>query len=220
MAAKRTPVVMAAMRPVTGCRFNSLAAKDDKAAEQADEAKTAEQKPADEEAPLDPKDQELVDLKAKLDKKDKDLALMKNHYARSVADFRTLQELTKKDMQKAKDFALQKFAKDLLESVDNFGRALDSVNKDSLASNPDLKQFYDGVDMTKNVFEKTLEKYGIEKIDPEGKPFDPNQHEATFEIPQPDKEPGTVFHVQQVGYTLNSRVLRPAKVGVVKGEDN
>ena len=220
MTAGRTPVVMAAMRPVTGCRFNSLSTKDEKPADQADELKAAEQKPAEEESPLDPKDKELADLKAKLDKKDKDLAVMKNHYARSVADFRSLQELTKKDMQKAKDFALQKFAKDLLESVDNFGRALDSVNKDTLGANPDLKQFYDGVDMTKNVFEKTLEKYGIEKINPEGQPFDPNQHEATFEIPQPDKEPGTVFHVQQVGYTLNSRVLRPAKVGVVKGEDN
>ena len=82
-----------------------------------------------------------------------------------------------------------------------------------------MKNLFDGVSMTRNVFEKTLEKHGIQKIDPMGEQFDPNQHEATFEIPQPDKEPGTVFHVQQPGYTLNSRVLRPAKVGLVKGEE-
>ena len=87
-----------------------------------------------------------------------------------------------------------------------------------MAANNEVKNLYEGVDMTRNVFEKTLAKHGIEKIDPMGEQFDPNMHEATFEIPQPDKEPGTVFHVQQPGYTLNARVLRPAKVGLVKGE--
>lgn len=163
---------------------------------------------------------EVDELKAKLTKKDKDLADMKNHYARAVADFRNLQESTKLEKQKARDFALQKFARDLLESVDNFELALSAVKEDTLASNPEVKNLYEGVDMTRNVFEKTLAKHGIEKVDPIGEVFDPNQHEATFEIAQPDKEPGTVFHVQQSGYTLNSRVLRPAKVGVVKDVEN
>lgn len=163
---------------------------------------------------------EVDELKAKLTKKDKDLADMKNHYARAVADFRNLQESTKLEKQKARDFALQKFARDLLESVDNFELALSAVKEDTLASNPEVKNLYEGVDMTRNVFEKTLAKHGIEKVDPMGEVFDPNQHEATFEIAQPDKEPGTVFHVQQSGYTLNSRVLRPAKVGVVKDVEN
>ena len=57
------------------------------------------------------------------------------------------------------------------------------------------------------------------RSEPLGQKFDPNLHEATFEIAQPDKEPGSVFFVQQTGYTLNNRVLRPAKVGVVKSED-
>ena len=74
--------------------------------------------------------------------------------------------------------------------------------------------------MTQNVFEKTLEKHGVEKkMFPEGEKFDPNQHEATFEAPQPDKEPGTVLlFVQQAGFLLNDRVLRAAKVGVVQGD--
>lgn len=206
----------AAVRPAGAgfVRFNSTDAKKD-ASEPAAEEAAAE--PAAEET--SPEAQALAQCQTKLEKKDKDLAAMKQHYQRAVADFRSLQELTKKDVQKAKDFALQKFAKDLLELVDNFGRAMQLVDPKVMESNSELKALYDGVHMTKNVFEKTLERYGIEKIDPEGAPFDPNQHEATFEIPQPDKEPGTVFHVQQVGYTLNSRVLRPAKVGVVKGDD-
>ena len=173
------------------------------------------EEPVEEAKEVDP----IEELKSNLTQKDKDLADMKNHYARAIADFRNLQESTKKEVQKAKDFALQKFAKDLLESLDNFALALNAVNEDSLKTNAEVKNLYEGVDMTRNIFEKTLSRHGIEKIDPIGEQFDPNQHEATFELAQPDKEPGTVFHVQQPGYTLNSRVLRPAKVGLVKSDN-
>lgn len=195
-----------------GVRFNSTKPEaQQENSEQPQEAEAAENTEAE--------DPVLAQLRESLNKKDKDLADMKNHYARAVADFRNLQETTKKEMQKAKDFALQKFAKDLLESLDNFTLALNSVKEDTLGSNDEVKNLFDGVSMTRSVFEKTLEKHGIEKIDPMGEQFDPNQHEATFEIPQPDKEPGTVFHVQLPGYTLNKRVLRPAKVGLVKGDN-
>lgn len=195
-------------RTFSGVRFNSTKPQDETKPE-------ATQEPA-EDATEATEDPVVVELREKLEKKDKELADMKNHYARSVADFRNLQETTKKEMQKAKDFALQKFAKDLLESIDNFGLALNSVKEETLKTNEEVKNLFEGVSMTRSVFEKTLQKHGIEKIDPMGEMFDPNHHEATFEIPQPDKEPGTVFHVQLPGYLLNSRVLRPAKVGLVK----
>lgn len=184
-----------------------------------EEGEKAEPEQASE--PVEPEvteDPVITELKAKLSQKDKQLADFKNHYAKAVADFRNLQDSTKKEIQKAKDFALQKFAKDLIVSLDNFQLALQSVKEDTLKTNEEVKNLYDGVEMTRSVFERTLTTHGIEKIDPMGEPFDPNTHEAAFEIPQPDKEPGTVFHVQQPGYTLNSRVLRPAKVGIVKGE--
>lgn len=188
--------------------------------EQAETGEKAEAPEAEAAESAEAEDPVIVELREKLQTKDKELADMKNHYARAVADFRNLQETTKKEMQKAKDFALQKFAKDLLESLDNFGLALNSVKEETLETNEEVKNLFDGVSMTRTVFEKTLNKHGIEKIDPMGEMFDPNHHEATFEIPQPDKEPGTVFHVQLPGYLLNKRVLRPAKVGLVKGEDN
>ncbi|ANZ74493.1 BA75_00793T0 [Komagataella pastoris] len=162
---------------------------------------------------------EVDQLKAKLAEKDQEVTLLKDRYLRSVADFRNLQETTKREIQKARDFALQKFARDLLESLDNFGHALSAVKDETLAANKEVSQLYDGVEMTKNIFEKTLVRHGISKIDPVDERFDPNRHEATFEVPQPDKEPGTVFHVQQPGYELNGRVLRAAKVGVVKGTE-
>lgn len=206
---------------ISRVRYNSTKPEEPKdtkeAAAEGEAAPAAETSPAEETPAEDPA---LTELKSKLTEKDKQLAEMKNHYSRAIADFRNLQETTKKEMQKAKDFALQKFAKDLLESLDNFGLALNSVKEETLKVNEEVKNLFEGVSMTKSVFEKTLERHGIEKIDPMGETFDPNQHEATFEIPHADKEPGTIFHVQLPGYTLNKRVLRPAKVGLVKDVEN
>lgn len=164
-------------------------------------------------------DSELKSLQEKLQNKDKEAADYKDRLVRCVADFRNLQEVTKKDVQKAKDFALQKFSKDLLESVDNFGHALNAFNAADAKHTNEVKELYTGVKMTRDVFEKTLKKYGIEKIEPLGQQFDPNMHEATFELDQPDKEPGSVFFVQQAGFSLNNRIIRPAKVGIVKSRD-
>lgn len=182
-----------------------------------DEVKNEE--PKEETESLTEEQKKIKDLESALEKKNKEAVELKDRLLRSVADFRNLQEVTKKDIQKAKDFALQKFARDLLESVDNFGHALNAFKEEDSARNQEINDLYTGVRMTRDVFEKTLKKHGIEKLDPIGEQFDPNKHEATFELPQPDKEPGTVFHVQQVGFTLNDRVIRPAKVGIVKAPE-
>ncbi|AAS51344.1 ACR118Wp [Eremothecium gossypii ATCC 10895] len=164
-------------------------------------------------------DPRVAELEKQLADKSKEAADLKDRLLRSVADFRNLQEVTRRDVQKARDFALQRFSKDLLESLDNFGHALGAVSPEALQRSPEIADLHAGVRLTRDVFEKTLLKHGIAPIDALGQPFDPNLHEATFELPQPDKTPGTVFHVQQPGYTLNGRVIRPAKVGVVKDPD-
>lgn len=212
---------------------------------------TSSEEPVDESKPEQPasaessiESPEVVELKARLDTKDKEAAVYKDRYLRSVADFQNLQETTKREIKNAKDYAIQKFAKDLVESVDNFDRALAVVAEDELiieaidksiegnSNNNDdgntiaksvgakeVKALYDGIKMTQDVFEKTLARHGLQKLNPIGEKFDPNIHEATFEIVQPDKEPGTIFHVQQIGFTLNDRVLRAPKVGVVKAPE-
>ena len=124
-------------------------------------------------------------------------------------------------MASARDFAITRFAKDLLESVDNLDRALDTVPKDKLGkedSNKDLANLYDGLKMTEKILMQTLKKHGLERFDPseEAERFDPNLHEATFMTKMEGKEDGTVFMTQQKGFLLNGRVVRAAKVGVVK----
>lgn len=127
-------------------------------------------------------------------------------------------------MKTARDFAIQKFAKDLVDSVDNLDRALSMVPADKLAAEDkpehlqDLANLYEGLKMTEEILMNTLKKHGLERLSPEGDKFNPNEHEATFMAPQPDKEDNTVFFVQQKGFKLNGRVLRAAKVGVVKNK--
>lgn len=164
-----------------------------------------------------PESLNLEECQAKLGKTEAETKKFKDLYIRSVADFRNLQETTKKDVSRARDFGLQKFSKDLIETIDNFGHCIKSF--EGKEKNEEVKVLHEGVEMTLSIFKKTLNKHGIAEINPVGEKFDPNVHEATFEFPDPTKEPGTVFHVQQLGYTLNGRVIRPAKVGVVKAAE-
>jgi molecular chaperone GrpE len=212
-------------------------AADSKAAEQSSQASSD----AALKEQLEKKDKEIIDLKASSVPSAahriashpathlQDAALLLKHastnvqqqdkYLRSVADFRNLQERTKREVQAAKDFALQRFAKDLVDSVDNLDRALTTVPPEKLKSdNNDLVTLHDGIKMTETILMQTLKKHGLERVDPSEamEKFDPNKHEAVFMAPQPDKEDGVVFHTQQKGFTLNGRVLRAAKVGVVK----
>ncbi|KAI6245186.1 hypothetical protein HI914_06485 [Erysiphe necator] len=176
--------------------------------EKCSEAQSTEEDPVTKD--LEAKKREIIDLKDK--------------YLRSIADFRNLQERTKRDMQAARDFAIQRFAKDLIESVDNLDRALSMVPQDQL-SNPEASEdrkhlisLYEGLKMTEEVLMSTLKKNGLERFDPsiEGVKFDPNEHEATFMVPMQGKEDNTVFNTQQKGFKLHGRILRAAKVGVVK----
>jgi molecular chaperone GrpE len=143
---------------------------------------------------------------------------------RSVADFRNLQERTVREVKSAKDYAIQKFAKDLVDSVDNLDRALSMVPEEKLKADEknehvqELINLYDGLKLTETILMTTLKKHGLERFDPSGETFNPNEHEATFMTPMPDKDHNTVFHTQQKGFKLNGRVLRAAKVGVVKNK--
>jgi len=82
----------------------------------------------------------------------------------------------------------------------------------------DLVNLYEGLKMTETILLQTLNKHGLERFDPsiDGGKFNPNEHEATFMTPMEGKEDNTVFHTQQTGWRLNGRILRAAKVGVVR----
>ncbi|KAK5111995.1 hypothetical protein LTR62_004529 [Meristemomyces frigidus] len=160
-------------------------------------------------------------LQQQLEKKTKEATEATDRLKRLTADFRNLQDQTKREVQAAKDFALQRFAKDLLDSVDNLDRALGNVDAGKLSgesANADLVNLHSGLRMTEEILMQTLKRHGMERFDPgeKGDKFDPNVMEATFQAPQQGKEDGSVFYTQSKGFTLNGRVLRAAKVGVVK----
>jgi molecular chaperone GrpE len=183
------------------------------------DAPAAEAKKEDAATETKTENSEVAQLKTQAEKKDKEILDLKDKYLRSVADYRNLQERTKREIQAAKDFALQRFARDLVESVDNLDRALSTVPAEKLSSeNPDLVTLHDGLKMTDNILMNTLKKHGLERFDPSAalEKFDPNIHEAVFQAPQADKEDGVCFHTQQKGFLLNGRVMRAAKVGVVR----
>ncbi|KAI6807397.1 hypothetical protein KC337_g13757, partial [Hortaea werneckii] len=159
-------------------------------------------------------------LQKELDSKNREVIDLTDRVKRTAADFRNLQEQTKREVKASKDYALQRFAKDLLDSVDNLDRALSVVPAEKLNSdaNKDLVDLHSGLKMTETILMQTLKKHGIERFDPaeNTEKFDANTMEATFMAPQQGKEDGTVFYTQSKGFLLNGRVLRAPKVGVVK----
>lgn len=209
---------------IASSRWYSAEAEPAKTAEKAEEAKPQAEKEDPVKKELEAKKKEVVDITvcnhafnrrnmflARCRGKDKLTLYFQDKYKRQVAEYRNLQEQTKREVQAARDFALQRFAKDLIDSVDNLDRALGTVEKEKLTQeNKDLLNLHDGLRMTETILLQTLKKHGLERFDPsvEGEKFDPNKHEATFQVPQPDKTDGTVFHTQQKGFALNGRVLR------------
>jgi len=185
---------------------------------------------------LKAKEQEVVDITGRL------------RYLQ--ADFVNLQRNAAREKEQTRDFAITRFAGDLLETVDVLSLALKSVPESILKSsaspsttpsgsdNPSptsppsdassstpagptksaldyLNELHHGVEMTHRLLLQTLFKYNIKPFDPTGDKFDPNRHEALFQVPMPGKESGTVIDCQKVGYTIKDRTLRAAQVGVV-----
>ncbi|RDX56535.1 GrpE-domain-containing protein [Lentinus brumalis] len=145
------------------------------------------------------------------------------------ADFLNLQRNAAREKEQARDFAISRFAGDLLETVDVLSLALKSVPKSALTPPSEssdataektpathLRELYEGVEATHRLLLHTLFKHHVKPFDPTGEAFDPNKHEALYQAPIPGKEPGTVLECQKVGYTIKDRVLRAAQVGVVQ----
>ncbi|SPO03465.1 related to GrpE protein homolog, mitochondrial [Cephalotrichum gorgonifer] len=189
-------------------------------AEAKDEVKEKEAEKEKEAAPQE--NGEVVELKKKLETKDKEVVDLKDKYLRLLAEFRTLQDRSARDQKSAKTYAVQKFASDLLESLDNFDRALAGVPAEALHESKaeeqaHLQALVEGLKMTESVLAQTLAQHGIEKVETEvGSKFDASTHEVTVIVPQAEGEDGIIIAVESKGYQLNGRLLRPSKVIVSK----
>jgi molecular chaperone GrpE len=143
---------------------------------------------------------------------------LKDKLLRTLADMENLRRRAEREVADARVYAVTKFARDMLNVADNVRRALESLPEEARqgAEGP-FRALIDGIDLTERDLLNTLERHGVKRLDPQGQKFDPNLHQAMFEVPNPDVPNGTVVQVVQSGYVIGDRVLRPALVGVAKG---
>lgn len=143
---------------------------------------------------------------------------LKDRALRGAAEMENLRRRTARDVVDARAYAVANFARDMLQVADNLQRAMDAIPAEAKASDDaGFKALIEGVEITARGMLATLERHGVKKLAPEGERFDPNFHQAMFEVPNPDIASGTVVQVVQPGYSIGDRVLRPAMVGVSKG---
>ncbi|MGB0445124.1 MAG: nucleotide exchange factor GrpE [Porticoccaceae bacterium] len=129
---------------------------------------------------------------------------------REQAEMQNVRRRAQRDVESAHKFALEKFATELLSVVDNLERAIDAID----AEDDSQKAVAEGLELTLKTFIDVLAKHNVEPVDPEGQPFDADLHQAVSMVPNGEVEPNTVINVFQKGYTLNSRLIRPAMVVV------
>lgn len=159
-----------------------------------------------------PEEASVEELKVELEAALEAAAASKESELRAQAEMQNVRRRAERDVENAHKFALEKMTGELLTVVDNLERALQAAG----AADESSKALREGVEMTLDGFVKTLAKFKIEQIDPEGAPFDPQLHQAMSMIENPDVEPNTVVAVLQKGYSLHGRLVRPAMVMVSK----
>lgn len=164
------------------------------------EAETEGMEPADRQAALAA---EIADLKEK--------------HLRALADAENTRRRSERERLEASQYAVTRFARDMLTVRDNLRRALDHVPEDArAAADPAIKAVLDGIEATERELEQTLERHGVRAIDAADDKFDPHLHQAIAEVSAEGKAAGTVVNVVQTGYRIADRLLRPAMVTVAR----
>lgn len=141
---------------------------------------------------------------------------LKDQLMRALAESENLRKRTIKDVDQAKKYSHISFVRDLVSSVDNFKRALDSLPEDKADLPEPIKNLIIGLEIVEKEINSTFEKHNLKQISPLGEKFDYNFHQAMFEVPTNDTDPGIVIEVSQIGYLLYDRLVRPAMVGISK----
>lgn len=143
-------------------------------------------------------------------------AELKDKLLRTLAEIENVRRRSQREVEDAGRFAITGFARNLLSVADNLRRALSAVPGEQRDGTPLIKALCDGVEATERELLRVLDNAGVKAIKADGEIFDPNLHEVMFEMPGGDKPAGTIMQVIEPGYTINDRLLRPARVGVAK----
>jgi len=142
---------------------------------------------------------------------------MRDRLLRTMADMENLRRRTEREKIDTARYGITNFARDVLTVGDNLRRTIEHLPAEAASQDPALKSFLEGVELTERELHKVLERHGVTKIEPLGQRFDPNCHQAMFEVEDPSVPEGTVANVMQAGYVIGDRCLRPALVAVAKG---
>jgi molecular chaperone GrpE len=155
---------------------------------------------------------------AELAKAKAEAGQLKDQLLRALAEAENTRRRSQREREDTARYASANLAKDVVQFADNLSRALAAVPAEALAQDEALKNLVEGIAATERQFLTSLERHNIKRIDPLGEKFDANLHQAMFEVPGSGKPAGTVVQVLQPGYVLHDRLLRPALVGVAKGD--
>lgn len=164
---------------------------------------------------LSEEQQRIGELEIALAKAEATVLEQRDSVLRAKADSENARRRAEGEVEKARKFALERFAGELLPVADNLERALQLAD----AENETLKPMIEGVDITLKSFVSTIEKFGLKVIDPQGETFNPELHQAMSMQENADLAPNTVMAVMQKGYEINGRLLRPAMVMVSRAPE-
>src|SRR5262245_4037504 len=149
---------------------------------------------------------------------DRELADTKDKLLRVLAEMENLRKRTEREVADVRAYGITSFARDILSVADNMHRALEALDHEIREhANDSVKAMLDGVELTERALMSALEKHGVKRIEPLGHKFDPNRHQAMYEIADASVPAGQVVQVVQAGYLIGERVLRPAMVAIAKG---
>ena len=165
---------------------------------------------------IDKSKAEDITLAEKVENQIKEIQDLKDQLLRSLADGENLRKRTIKEIEDAKKYSHISFVRDLVSSVDNLQRALEAVPKDKSEFSEPIKNLIIGLEIVEKEIINTFEKHKLIQISPLGEKFDYNLHQAMFEVPTNEMDPGNIVEVSQKGYLLHDRLVRPAMVGISK----
>jgi molecular chaperone GrpE len=162
--------------------------------------------------------EEEAKIAALIEALSKEVSDYKDKHLRTLAEMENMRRRTDREVADSRVYGVSNFARDILAVADNMARSVTALMAELRGkADEGLKALLDGVDLTERELLKVLEKHGVKKFEPVGEKFDPNLHQAMFEVPDASKPAGTIAQVVQPGYMIGERVLRPALVAVAKG---
>jgi molecular chaperone GrpE len=179
------------------------------------EPETSEHNPAE---PATPADRDEAMAADPIEAVAREAADLKDKLLRTLAEMENLRRRTEREVAESRMYGVASFARDILAIADNMARALQMLRAElKEKADAGVKALLDGVELTERELSKVLEKHGVRKFEPQPREkFDPNLHQAMYEVPDPSLPAGTIAQVVQAGYMIGDRMLRPALVAVAK----